>query len=87
MMSELVLGSAWMKPPVEGWAEPATGVVDWVEAAPPELLLWLLAEGVLGEALAELPLLDDEPPPDEPPAPGKEARSTCASFTASAFFR
>ena len=34
MISELVAGSAWMKPPVDGPAEPCTGVVRGDRAAP-----------------------------------------------------
>jgi len=88
MISELVLGSAWMKPPVLGCGEAATGLVVCGELllVPPVLLapvfavldVWVLPSGVL-------PMLLLPPPP--PPAVGKAARSTVASFTASAFFR
>jgi len=46
MISELVDGSAWMKPPVDGPAEGVTGEVDWVEAPPGAPAGTLGAEGV-----------------------------------------
>ena len=76
MISELVAGSAWMKPPVEGLADAATGVDAGVDPAAPSATRAGCTEAVPAT------------PPAAPDAPeAKAARSTAASFTASAFFR
>ena len=91
MISALVAGSAWMKPPTEGAAAALTGAVAWMEAptalpaAPPAAPIDTCA------VVVPPPLpLDPELPPDEDPmraSTANEARSTCASRVASAFFR
>src|SRR5882724_1591436 len=89
MMSELVDGSAWMKPPVVTWPDGVTGDVDCADAVlPPSAPV--LAGVVCGCVCALRPVPevpDDDEPPPLAPGPPKAARSTVASFTASAFFR
>src|SRR5689334_12459330 len=98
MISELVDGSAWMKPPVEGPCEACKGAVAAELPRPPPLELLLLALLVRPPAFVRPPrplppvlLLEEVLPPLLPPPPPllgeKAARSTVASFTASAFFR
>jgi len=85
MMSELVDGSAWMKPPVEG---PAVAVIGAAAAevalAVPAVPAALAASGdVVGPP-------DDPPPPPLPPPPtaaANAARRTVASLAASALLR
>ena len=78
MMSELVAGSAWICPPVDGAALGLTGVVAGLLPAAP---VALAAVSVRAGAAVEPPA----PPP--PPSPARAARSVVASDTASAFFR
>ena len=92
MISALVAGSAWMKPPVDGLAAALTGLVDWVEA--PLLPFWpaiVPSPPPLAAVLLPRPPAPDRPPaaPAPPPLPPalKAARSTVASRVASAFFR
>src|ERR1700748_2794482 len=94
MISEFVAGSACTWPPVDGRADAATGVVDCAEAR----LLPAVPVGALGfcvavvrpSAVAEPPVPPVGLPPLAPlPALPAEiaARSSSATFTASAFFR
>src|SRR5664279_2203547 len=83
MMSELVAGSACMKPPVEGPAEGERGApaADVALAVPP-------APGAL--AATGLDVCEPPPPPPEalpPVAALKAARSTVASLVTSALLR
>ncbi len=73
-MSELVDGSAWMNPPVDGPAEAETGAVACGEAPPCAGEVAIIGEG------------DVDPPPPPPPPELNAERSTVASLTASAFF-
>src|SRR5450755_1205480 len=79
MTSELVDGSAWMKPPVEGAAEDVMGAVaaEAVAFAVPAVPAGLAAGGLLVAAPPALP----------PEAAPNAARKTAASFVESAFFR
>src|SRR5881392_3542982 len=78
MMSELVAGSACTKPPVDGAGDAASGAVACgdVPAATPGVVGVTAAVGVAAPGAPAAPA----------PAP-YAARSTAASFTASAFFR
>ncbi|MCY1555831.1 hypothetical protein D9M68_925270 [compost metagenome] len=77
MMSELVAGSAWIWPPVDGCALAATGVLAGLLAglAEPEL-------ATVVNARALLPL-----PPAAADSPARAALKVEASATASAFLR
>src|SRR5580765_4710101 len=81
MISELVDGSAWMKPPVDGPAEAVIGAAAWDEMA---LAVPAAPAGLAGCGVVVEPV-PVAPPPPEPEL--KAARSTCASLVASAFFR
>jgi len=95
MMSELVVGSAWIWPPVEGWLLlvplPELAPMPRPLAAPalsPTLLLVLLVRPELAEV--ERPIDagdDDDAAPLPPPAAAMAARSVVASLVASAFLR
>ena len=86
MTSELVAGSAWMKPPVDGWAALDSAAVACGEALPPP---------VCPAAIGLLPRPGWPPvAPRPPPLPllpplsaAKAARTTEARRVASAFFR
>src|SRR6478609_2209254 len=80
MISELVDGSAWMKPPVDGPAEAVIGAAAWDETA---LAVPAAPAGLAGCGVVVAPV-PVAPPPE---AVLKAARSTCASLVASAFFR
>jgi hypothetical protein len=86
MMSELVEGSAWMKPPVDG---PAEGVIGAAAA----LVVFAVPAVPAGFAASVCVGVDDVPADEPPPPPAPEvpapnaARSTVASLVASAFFR
>src|SRR5664279_4531473 len=85
MMSELVAGSAWMKPPVEGPAEGASGA-----AAPDVALAVPAVPGALAPRGLDVSELAPPPPPGPPPPPEaalKAARSTVASLVTSALLR
>jgi hypothetical protein len=80
MISELVDGSACTKPPVDGPADAVTGAVACGDAplvVVPAVASWLV--GLAGVV--------DEPPLAPLPLGLYAARSTAASFVASAFFR
>src|ERR1035441_5271697 len=85
MMSELVAGSAWMKPPVEGPGDAESG------AAAAEVALAVPAEpGALAPSGLDVDELPPPPPPVEPLPPLaalKAARSTVASLVTSALLR
>src|ERR1019366_4621900 len=86
MMSELVAGSAWMKPPVEGPGDGESGAAAAAEVAlpvPP-------APGALAPSGFDISEPALPPPPDAPPPPEaalKAARSTVASLVTSALLR
>src|ERR1700744_5849938 len=92
MISELVAGSAWIWPPVDGRADAATGVVDCADAP----LVPDVPVGALGFCAAVRPSAVAEPPvplvglppllPLPLPVAVTAARSSSATFTASAFF-
>ena len=75
MIRALVAGSAWICPPVEGWAEGCVGAVEGLEPA----------AGVVVTGVAT------PPPAAAPPVPvvvaASAARRVIASLVASAFFR
>ena len=75
MISELVAGSAWIWPPVDGCADAAIGAVAGL--APAAVALPVVGRG------------GDVPPPPAPPGvvAASAARSVTASLVASAFFR
>ena len=79
MISELVDGSAWMKPPVDGPADAAIGAAAALFAVP-AVPAGLVPSGCWSGVL---------PPPTAPPPllAAKAARNTVASLAASAFFR
>ena len=90
MMSELVAGSAWICPPVDGWLLLAASMLG--PLARPLPALAPRAIGLL------LPGRDDAPPPPLAAAPApalalwpgsaaRAARRVTASLVASAFFR
>jgi len=78
MMSELVAGSAWIWPPVEGDALGDTAVVAGLPAAP--------AAPPAESDTRVVDVLRDEPSPP-PTWPASAARSVVARDVASAFFR
>src|SRR5215207_6336813 len=89
MMSELVAGPAWTKPPVEG---PADGVIG--AAAAPEAVAVPAVPAGFAPSVAvgedDRPVVVSVPPPPPPPPPPaapKAARRTVASLVASAFLR
>ena len=98
MMSELVLGSAWIRPPVEGWLPcPRVGLAPAPRPPllPPRVLLpirlVLLAAAVaLAPPLVGKLLVAPPPPPLPaalPPMLAMAARKVTASLAASAFFK
>ena len=97
MMSELVVGSAWICPPVEGWLllallEPPPAPMPRPPLPPsPALLLELLADAVLDDAAEVASPPEPEVPaaaaPLPPPVADMAARSVVASLVASAFLR
>src|SRR6516165_5295455 len=86
MMSELVAGSAWMKPPVDG---PADGVIGAAAALVVLFAVPAVPAGLTAGAAVGVELVPAAPPPPPPPdVPAlNAARSTVASLVASAFFR
>src|SRR5664279_5808805 len=85
-MSELVDGSAWMKPPVEGPADAESGAAA-AEVEPDALAVPAVPAGFAASGLAVAEPPEPELPPPPAPAALNAARSTVASLAASAFFR
>src|SRR3990167_4355626 len=84
MMRALVVGSAWICPPVEGWLLPLELPVPMPVAAPPVKPLLAGAGAVLGLLAAGAEVA---PPVDWLVPAAMAARSVAASLVASAFFR
>src|SRR5687768_9210553 len=87
MISELVAGSAWMKPPVDGCAAAVRPVVAGLPAVDE---LPVVETGVLGDdtdCAAPPPPAAGAAPLELVPTAPKAARTTVARRVASAFFR
>src|SRR5438034_2145522 len=92
MISEFVAGSACTWPPVDGRAEAATGVVDCADAPPavpdvPDGAFGFCVTVVRPSDVAEPPVPPAGPPPPAELLADTAARSSSATFTASAFLR
>ena len=96
MMSELVAGSAWICPPVDGWLPAAALMLGPVLRLPPPVPLaplpWLatVSPPLPWTLTLPPPPLTVTLPPGVPACPGSAAiaaRKVTASLVASAFFR